>query len=245
MDRETVEATIECFERGALTSATIMPNMPATEAAVAFALNHPEFSFGVHLTFVGRGEERPLSDPTQVPALVTEQGCFPASQSVRLRAMARRLPIDQIEREMEAQLGRLRDMGLTLSHVDSHCHIHKFAPFMTAMERVLPRFGISKVRAAQDWYISRQFGSPTYWYGRVWKRRIQRRFRTTDHFFMPANTSDSNSIETLISRVGTGTVEVGGHPGRAGWRQVEGGALERFSALASSSGHSLISWNDV
>ena len=30
MDEDTVRATIECLEAGALTGATIMPNMPAT-----------------------------------------------------------------------------------------------------------------------------------------------------------------------------------------------------------------------
>ena len=34
---ETVAATIQCFEHGALTSATIMPTMPAADEALAFA----------------------------------------------------------------------------------------------------------------------------------------------------------------------------------------------------------------
>ena len=51
---ETVEATIECLEEGALTSATIMPTMPAVDDALAYARDRPDRSFGVHLTFVGR-----------------------------------------------------------------------------------------------------------------------------------------------------------------------------------------------
>ena len=245
MDAETVGATIECFERGALTSATVMPNMPATDEAVAFARGHPEFSFGVHLTFAGRGEERPVSEPAAVQALVDADGRFPPSRSVRLRAMARRVPTNQIEREMEAQIGRVRDAGVAISHVDSHFHIHKFGPFLAALEQVLPRFGIRRVRAAQDWYITRQYRSPTYWYGGVWKHRIQRRFDTTDHFFMPTNVADAEGIEALIPRMALGTVEVGGHPGRTGWRDAERRALERFSAGASAAGHRLVSWHDV
>ena len=38
-DSDTVAATAECLLQGALTSATIMPKMPATEEAVEFALN--------------------------------------------------------------------------------------------------------------------------------------------------------------------------------------------------------------
>jgi len=50
---ETVAATIEAFEEGALTSATIMPTMPAAGEALAYARDRPDRSFGVHLTFVG------------------------------------------------------------------------------------------------------------------------------------------------------------------------------------------------
>ena len=45
-----MRATIECFEAGALTSATIMPGMPSTDEALAFARTRPDLSFGVHLT---------------------------------------------------------------------------------------------------------------------------------------------------------------------------------------------------
>ena len=58
---DTLTATIECFEEGALTSATIMPGMPATEQALAFARSRPDLSFGVHLTLVGDGVERPIA----------------------------------------------------------------------------------------------------------------------------------------------------------------------------------------
>lgn len=245
MDAETVEATIECFQRGALTSATIMPNMAATDEAVAFARRHPQFSFGVHLTFAGRGEERPVSDPAAVPTLITADGLFPSSRSVRLRALARRIAVDQIGREVEAQIGRVRDAGVAISHVDSHFHIHKFGPFLAALEQVLPRFGIRRVRTAQDWYITRQYRSPTYWYGAVWKHRIQRRFDTTDHFFMPTNVADAEGIDSLIPRMAVGTLEVGGHPGRTSWRDAERRALERLSAGASAAGHRLVSWHDV
>src|ERR671922_2946900 len=71
---ETVAATIDSFEAGSLTSATIMPTMPAAEQALAFARGRPDWSFGVHLTFVGNGDERCAADPAAVRALVDEAG---------------------------------------------------------------------------------------------------------------------------------------------------------------------------
>ena len=244
-DSETVKATVACFDDGILTSASIMPNMSATRSAAEFAVGHPTFSFGVHLTFAGDGEERPISDPVDIPALVSSDGCFLPSKTVRLRLLLGQIPVMQIQREMTAQLRRMVDMGVDISHVDSHCHLHKFQPFLMALERILPSFGIDRVRTAQDLYITKQYRSPTYWYGPSWKRCISKRFRTTDHFFMASNVEDANSMESLVPRLPGGTVEIGGHPGRSGWRDAERLAMERVSSAATALGLELISWKEL
>src|SRR5256885_13602155 len=69
LDADTTAATIECFRAGALTSASIMPNMPATDQAVEFTLQNPQHSFGVHLTFVCDTVEAPISAPEMLPAM--------------------------------------------------------------------------------------------------------------------------------------------------------------------------------
>src|SRR3954452_2358023 len=130
---DTVVATIDCFQRGALTSASIMPRMPATAQAIDFARANPQFSFGVHLTFVRETDatpEAPLSPPVDVPDLVDPaDGRFAASDTIRWRALLNRVSVEQIAREVTAQLAFVRDQGITLSHVDSHGHLHKFKPF--------------------------------------------------------------------------------------------------------------------
>lgn len=247
MDQETVRATIECFERGALSSATIMPKMPATAAAVEYARSHPQFSFGVHLTYVSDGVERPVSEPADVPALCAADGQFLPSQTVRLLAVRNRIPPDQIERETVAQIALLRDAGVPISHVDSHGHLHKFAPFLQALQNVLPRFGIGRVRTAQDTYLRRPLKSPTFWYGPVWRRKIRARFVTTDRMFMPTSPADARAMPDLLPRLrGDGSIEVGVHPGRReDWRDAERAAAEAFAAQARAAGHALITWNDV
>src|SRR5262245_26642107 len=134
---DTVEATIGCFESGALTSATIMPRMPATERALEYARTHPEHSFGVHLTYVSDGVEAPVLPPSEIPGLVGEDGLFKNSNVVRVMALLRRLSVDEIQRETEAQIRRVVDAGVAVSHVDSHGHLHKFGPFRDALRRVL------------------------------------------------------------------------------------------------------------
>ncbi|MGH3037180.1 MAG: carbohydrate deacetylase [Gaiellaceae bacterium] len=245
---ETVAATIECFEQGALTSATIMPTMPAADEALAYARAAPDKSFGVHLTFTGNGDERCAADPGDVPALVDDAGRFPPATRVRLHALLRRVPVDQLEREIAAQLSAVREGGVEISHVDSHRHLHKLAPFQAALRNVLPRFGVERVRTVQDVYLSRPLLAATYWVGSVWRRPLRRSFRTTDHFYMPASTGDLGWADSLLGRVGElrgATLEVGVHPGFDGWRDDERRSAVRLGDRARELGHELVPWREV
>lgn len=241
---DTVRATVECFEQELLTSASIMPRMPATAQAVEFARAHPELDFGVHLTFVGDDQERPVLPPDQIPALAMPSGRFRRTRDLRIRAVLRRLPVEQIERELVSQLDAMRQTGIEITHVDSHRHMHKLPSFAEALRRVLPRYGISRVRAVQDIYLGRPVTSPTYWLGPRWQRSLARAFTTTDHFYMPTSTADAGWERPLLAiaqRLDGTTLEVGVHPGRS----EERSALARFAPLARSAGHDFIAWRDV
>lgn len=241
---DAVQATIGCFEEDVLTSASIMPRMPATEEAIEFARAHPELDFGVHLTFVGDDEERPLLPPEEIPALATPEGRFRRTRDLRIRALLRRLPVEQIERELARQLDAVREEGIEITHVDSHRHMHKLPSFAEALRRVLPRFGIRRVRAVQDVYLGRPLTSPTYWLGSRWQRTLAHSFATTDHFYMPTSTSDTGWERPLLAiarRLDGATMEVGVHPG---WPE-ERSALARFAALARDEGHDFIAWKDI
>ena len=241
---DTVRATVDCFEQEALTSASIMPRMPATDQAIEFARARPDLDFGVHLTFVGDGDERPLTPPEEIPALANPAGRFRKTRDQRVRALLRRLPVEQIERELTSQLDAVRGRGIEITHVDSHRHMHKLPSFAEALRRVLPRFGIRRVRAVQDIYLGRPLGSPTFWLGTRWQRSLARSFTTTDHFYMPTSTSDTGWERPLLAiakGLDGATLEVGVHPGRA----EERSALLRFAALARDEGHDFIGWKDI
>jgi predicted glycoside hydrolase/deacetylase ChbG (UPF0249 family) len=246
-DADTVAATAVCLDDGSLTSATIMPRMPGTEAALEAARRMPHRSFGVHLTFVCDTVEAPLSPPESIPALVAADGRFLPSQVVRKLAMLRRLPVDQIKREAAAQIDAIRSAGIPVSHVDSHGHLHKFAPFQAALVDVLRERGIRKVRNVQDVYLKRPLKSPTFWLGPIWRRSLMRSFVSTDHFYMCTSAGDSNWPERLVDVIqarASASWEVGVHPGFAeAWRRSEHDAIQAFAALARARGHRLIGWN--
>ncbi len=147
-----MDATIECFRRGVLSSATMMPNMPAFEHAAVFAREHPEFSYGLHLCLT---DERPVSDPAAIPTLVASDGCFWKTAEFFKRAMTRRIAAADVRRETLAQLTRMRERGIAVRHLDAHGHVHKAALVPCALRPVAGEFGIATVRRTQNLYYKR------------------------------------------------------------------------------------------
>ncbi len=246
LSQETLAATVHAFEAGLLTSASLMVGVAATDDAVEFALGHPEFSYGVHLVFVGDGTERPVCDPDLVSDLVDADGRLLPTNIVRAKALRRRISVAQIERETVAQVKLLQARGLPLSHVDSHRHLHKFPPFRAALVRALPGLGIRRVRTVQDTYLRRPVEHPTYWLGPFWRRGLAKAVVTTDHFYMPTTAHDAAWHE-LASRLPRGeTLEVGIHPGQEEeWRRAELASLPLFVDEARRQGHELVGWDAI
>lgn len=245
---DTVEATIAAFERGLLTSATIMPRMPASAAAIAYARTRPDRSFGVHLTFVGRGEERCVEVPERVSHLAYPDGRLRSARRVRMAAILGRIPAHEIRAEADAQIRAVVEAGVAVSHVDSHRHLHKLASFREALRATLPDWGIRRVRAVQDVYVRRPLRSPTYWLGGRWQRSVRREFATTDHFYMPTSARDENweRVAERLPALGGTTLEVGLHPGEEEeWRRSELRGLEPFVDAVRRAGHELVDWRAI
>lgn len=248
---ETFEETASCFEHGGLTSATITANMPSAERACAFGAAHPEFSFGVHLMWVGDGVERPLSDPASIPTLIDPDyggGLLINSKRARGLALRGKLSEADIEREMIAQIEFVRSRGVAISHVDSHGHMHKFGQFRRVLQRVLPRYGITKVRTAQTVYLKKPWKSPNFWVAPVWRRALRKVFVTTDSLYLPQNYEREGWWGALLEkaqRVG-GTMEVGVHPGREEpWRAREKRWAIELAREARRRGVALATWREI
>jgi chitin disaccharide deacetylase len=251
---DTVEATIELFGQRALSSASIMPKMPATELAVRFVRQHPEFSFGIHLTFITDSVERPVTNAAELPSLTTQLGTFRRTNDIRLRALLGFLSEDEIVAELNAQIRLIVDWGVNVSHVDSHKHVHKLGLFQNALRRALPIFNIKCVRNVQNIYLKRAYASPTYWLGKFVARSLSNTFVTTDAFFMPTGAElGPGWPQLLLARLsaleklsGCRTLEIGLHPGfHEEWRREEHDVARRLSQDLVTAGHRLISWHQL
>ena len=248
-DEDSVQTTIDCFNIGAITSASVMPLMPASTMAFEYAKKNSQFSFGLHLTFTTDTFERPVSKPELIPSLVTKEGFFHASNKLRIMALTGRLPIDQIKTEIASQIEMVLDNGVSISHIDSHGHMHKFKPFIEALKGVLPRYAITRVRNVQNQYVNKPLLSPTFWMGGVWRNRIMNNFRTTQNFFMSTGVHDKYWVDEILGKDFRGVLEIGVHPGSSNhedsWRNIEFINIKNFIEQYQKNKINLLNWKNI
>lgn len=123
---------IDTHRAGAVTSTTLMANAPAAGAAAELAGAHPALGVGLHFNLTWGSA---LADPSLVPALVDGAGRFHGREMLARRAMTGQLPQTQVATELAAQWQRLLELGIQPTHVDSHQHVHAFAPVFSAVAR--------------------------------------------------------------------------------------------------------------
>jgi predicted glycoside hydrolase/deacetylase ChbG (UPF0249 family) len=144
---ETIDITdgiCRAIEAGVLTSTSVMANMPGTaDALTRIAPLAERVSFGAHVNLC---EGRPL---TGTWTLRDRDGRFKGKRALAARALGGRLSLKEVESEITAQIGLLRDAGVRLSHVDGHKHLHQLPVVASAVANVLPRFGIERVRVTR------------------------------------------------------------------------------------------------
>jgi predicted glycoside hydrolase/deacetylase ChbG (UPF0249 family) len=67
--------------------------------------------------------------------------------------------LDDIERELTAQIERIRAAGITPTHLDAHKHVHAYPPVFAIVARLAARFGIPVVRVPYErWSLSSALG---------------------------------------------------------------------------------------
>lgn len=114
-------ATIQALKKGLVNSYSIMVPCPWFYEISAFALQYPDFDYGVHLTLTCEWNSYkfgPVLSKNEVPSLVDNQGYFfKTRQQVLDNAL-----LAELKKELCAQIDRALSFGLQPSHLDSHMY---------------------------------------------------------------------------------------------------------------------------
>jgi hopanoid biosynthesis associated protein HpnK len=142
------KAVEKAWQEGLLTCASIMPGGAAFEDAVAIARRNPGLQVGLHLTLV---QGRSVLPQAQIPDLVDEAGCFSDNPvATGMRYFFNKGLYKQLLREIEAQIQRVIDSGIPLSHLDGHLNIHLHPTVFGFLADLMPRYGITSFRLSRE-----------------------------------------------------------------------------------------------
>jgi hopanoid biosynthesis associated protein HpnK len=156
-------AIVEGNRHGIVTSATLMANAQASEAAIDLARAQPGLKTGCHVVLI---DGVPLA--ANLPSLTNGSARFRSSlKEFAMAAVRKKLAVEEIEREVEAQVRKLQSSGITLTHVDSHKHTHMFPHVLRPLLRVARACGIRAVRnpfePMRSWPSRMVLATPGLW----------------------------------------------------------------------------------
>jgi predicted glycoside hydrolase/deacetylase ChbG (UPF0249 family) len=212
-------AILQAHLAGIVTSTSALAVAPGFEPTAGWLRDTEGIGVGAHLAAVG--EDPPLLSAREVPTLVDRRGRFPRSWRQFLpRLAARRIDVADLRREFEAQLQRLSEAGLRLSHVDTHQHLHLWPAVAAVVVELATEAGIPALRLTRS-----SARSPVGWTVRRLAAQLaeqadQRslRYTATATGLDEAGTLDLPRMMAAVERLGAAaaaSAELGTHPGEA------------------------------
>lgn len=213
---------LHAFQAGLISSATLMANMPAFQAACVLA-QQPALKgrIGLHFNLT---YGRPLSQAILAePRFCTAQGEFDLGLRQRTLRLSRS-EREAVRQELEAQWQRCVAHGVMPSHLDSHQHVHNIWPVGEVVARFAREQGVP-VRLARN--LGHNIGPAK----RLFKTLLNRRLRqlsgaTADYVCTPADLKAG-----LAPR--EGVLEVVAHPSALGGHDFGDAYLESGESLKS------------
>ncbi len=218
------EGIVRAFDRGIVTSASVLAAGDAFDHAVALARARPELDLGIHLSLT---QTRPVSDPMGIPSLIGEDGCFHANWSRLVSCCVRKiLRHTNVETELRAQIEKVLSTGLAFSHLDGHQHVHMLPGVLPIVVRLAGEYGIGAVRYPRQKRVTQAAGARhsrrlAELAGLRAACRLSRPLMSgngllvADDFrgFAEAGRWDQESLAETIYDLDSGLTEIGCHPG--------------------------------
>jgi predicted glycoside hydrolase/deacetylase ChbG (UPF0249 family) len=220
-------AIVELQQAGALSSATLMANGPFFSPAVYLAFAQPALAVGCHVVLV---DGSPSLRPAEVPSLLDPRN--PSSFRTTVGSfftdlLRGRIREEEIEAEAVAQIRRIQSSGITVSHIDSHKHVHAFPRVLAPLLRAARQCGVRRVRNPFEpwWSLKATRPAGAVRLMQVHMMRTQSRAfsrLTKEHGMITADGSmgllatgilDDSVLRALLRAMPAGTWELVCHPG--------------------------------
>lgn len=182
---------IHSYQRGILSSTTMLANMPGFEEGVKLVEENPDLGIGIHLALTCGS---PLRD--DVPSLVENNGEL---HNLSFYEKDFEIDLDELYREWKEQIEKIINSGIEPTHIDSHHHVNAIEPITEVFVRLANEYKLP---------VRNNFTVPD-------EIKTTKRFNTTfDLISMVKELWKPMELRNIIQECKTfGTVEAMCHPG--------------------------------
>lgn len=134
-------ATFELMESGRLTSGSVIMSGPDVQQVADYQRANPGADLGVHLALTSEHPKRRWTGvlgPQATPSLHDADGFLPMT----VAEVVRRADPDEAARELRAQVELALELGVDVTHLDSHMGAVFFRPFLAVWVALAVEFGL-------------------------------------------------------------------------------------------------------
>lgn len=244
--------TLDAHRRGVVTSTSLLGNCVDLPAAATRLQGAPALGVGLALALT----DGPSLLGTAAPTLLTPAGALRDSVGEFARDWYKgAVTAWDVEHELEAQIARARDAGLSLDHLSTVGHVGLLPGVGEIVEKLARRFGIAGIRTTVEppgltWIADPRRGASTALLsGLAWMTR--RRLGALRHGpitwgYAEAGRLDVVRILEIIGRLAPGSHELLANPaGRGGDGEVEALTSPRTRTAVDSRAIVLSRWSDL
>ena len=186
------EAVRKAATEGILTSTSLMAGGDAFNEAVEMARSMPSLGIGIHLTLVGG--IKPVLPPSEIPSLTWDNGVFCHDYGkLIVRDLEGKISLSEVYAEWDAQIQKIMNTGLPVTHMDGHQHMHMWPHFYPIARDLAKKYHISCMRVPdEDVLFGMKDGHIIRWAAKNGLSLLSRmhrpdlkknHIRTNDHFF--------------------------------------------------------------
>lgn len=172
------ERILDLMSRRRITSASILANGPSVEQAIRLIPKGTGCSLGVHLNLTEFEPLTPARHLGGLRAYLNENGAFAGERNMSNLSISPSLR-EGIYRELRLQVEKVVALGVKISHLDSHNHVHTIPHVFPILKRLQREFGIRKVRTTWNIYPPQKPVSMALRIRKkVWDFSLRRLYRT-------------------------------------------------------------------
>lgn len=221
------QAIYKAHTEGVLNSTSIMITLKFVPEAIELAKKMPDLNIGLHGNLTNEYSVLPKSE---IPLLVNEEGKFKHG-FVNLAILSLLHPKEfkrQVKAEIKAQIDKAISLGLKLSHIDSHRHIHMIPSIFKAYMELQEEYKIPRLRfvnenplrtikstSSKEWVTDGGLIKNLVLISCAIANKLLWGYKSNTYFYSIVNTCkiSRDKVKNIQVPSGYEVVEVGIHPG--------------------------------